>query len=354
MRVGILISSLHGGGAEVVARNWCLGLQRRGHEVVLLTMDGSHDDPAIEGARRDFDGSTRWRRWVGAPLWLRRTVRDEQCDVVVSLLTFPNLLLLLSQLGTKGSPVVVSEHCMSSMMIGAGPGSIVKRWLARFLYRRADGVVAVSHAVGADLVARWAVRPDRLWMIPNPVVDVEGSEHAGSVPSVTVGYVGRLVPLKRPERVLETVGELVRLGVDARCVIIGDGPMRPALQAQADDCDIECAFLGWLDEWSEHAPAMDCVVLPSDAEGFGNVLVEAASLGVAVVAPGRALGVGDAVVPGVTGVLALSARPRDLADAVLAAVAQRGEDPRSAWLRWFSIDNSAARLDRVLAQVARA
>ena len=86
---------------------------------------------------------------------------------------------------------------------------------------------------------------------------------------------------------------------------------------------------------------------PHFDDGGAVVLVEAAAAGYPSVAISGALGVADAIVPGITGELALSADPADIADALLRAadLTLTGIDP---WLRRFSIEASGADLERVL------
>jgi glycosyltransferase involved in cell wall biosynthesis len=90
--------------------------------------------------------------------------------------------------------------------------------------------------------------------------------------------------------------------------------------------------------------------IPSRCEGFPNVVVEAAA-GIQSVAISNALGVADAVVPGLTGELAISDDPSDIADAVERA-ATRSVDA-GAWLERFSVDNSTEHLLAVFEHVRR-
>jgi glycosyltransferase involved in cell wall biosynthesis len=84
-------------------------------------------------------------------------------------------------------------------------------------------------------------------------------------------------------------------------------------------------------------------------EGFGNVLVEAAYARIPSVAWSCALGVADAIVPGVTGELAISADPIDLADAVSSAV--RIEGRIGDWYTRFSREESTAIFTRTIERV---
>jgi glycosyltransferase involved in cell wall biosynthesis len=86
-------------------------------------------------------------------------------------------------------------------------------------------------------------------------------------------------------------------------------------------------------------------------EGFGNVLIEAAAAGIPSVARSSALGVADAVIPGVTGELVASGTPEQLADGVLRAITARPADPVAAWLRRFTTQSSSDTLLELIGRV---
>jgi glycosyltransferase involved in cell wall biosynthesis len=62
-----------------------------------------------------------------------------------------------------------------------------------------------------------------------------------------------------------------------RLCIVGDGPLRPALEARAAQPDIAGAvtFAGWRENAAELMPAFDLMVVPSRWEGLGLVALEA-------------------------------------------------------------------------------
>ena len=360
MRIGVLVHDLSGGGAEAVARSWAPGLVELGHEVVVLLYGRSagDDDAEVPVVAFPGRGSSTVVRWTSLPWWVRREAERRGLDVVLSVLDFSNVVALVSGLGGSRA-VVISEHAVPSLLWRhRGASGVVKRAAARLLYRRADAVLAVSHAVATDLRVALSVPADRVAVLSNPVVVRPPASRRAGPPGATsrrVLLVGRCASEKRMDRGLEVVRELRRRGLDWTCCVMGDGPLRPSLQrtAQAEGLPVE--FAGWVSPWPDRARPGDVLLVASDLEGFGNVLVEAAAAGVPSVAPSPALGVVDAVLPGVTAVLSPTTRVEDLADAVVqAADLQVRSSAVPTWLERFTPDATARALERVLTRVVDA
>jgi glycosyltransferase involved in cell wall biosynthesis len=370
MRIGLLIHSLDGGGAEAVARLWVTELSARGHRLVCLVYGPTQyqpTNPAIEVI--SFPGSSAAQRWAKLSSWVRREASAHALDAVVSVLDFSSITLLRAFGGRSDRPaLVLTEHSVPDLMWRhEGAGGHVKRLLAKGLYRRADAVVAVSHAVATDLRVAQAISAERLFVLPNAVSEVEsalgdadGRLTAGrpsGAPDDVSGeprllYVGRLSPEKRPDRFLDTMRELRDRGIGWRGLVIGAGSELASLQESVVRDGLPIDFAGWVQPWQRLVRPGDCLLLTSDVEGLGNVLIESAIVGVPCVAPSSALGVADAVVSGVTGVLARSPRPVDLADAVVEAAALRW-DPAAVtgWLRNFEPGVAAERLEEIIRAV---
>ena len=73
--------------------------------------------------------------------------------------------------------------------------------------------------------------------------------------------------------------------------------------------------------------------------------------GIPAVARSAALGVADAIIPGVTGELALGSLPGDLGDAVLRAVRPSSENMQQRWLEHFSVRRSTELLEATLGRI---
>jgi phosphatidylinositol alpha 1,6-mannosyltransferase len=183
------------------------------------------------------------------------------------------------------------------------------RWL-RHVHSQADLTLAPSEASLADLadnaVARCALwgrgvdaatfHPSRRAAPGTRAVRASVLEGAPAGTAV-VGYVGRLAPEKRVER-LRGVATLA--GV--RLVVVGDGPSRPGLERLLRGT--ATTFLGRLDgdELADAYAALDVFVHTGTHETFGQTLQEAMASGVPVVAP-AAGGPLDVVAEGETGYL---------------------------------------------------
>ena len=390
-RILFVIPSLHGGGAEFVARTWMGWLADQGYEVrVVLTAAEVKPEYLPEGVEaHSLSGAHGQVPKVAA---LRRRLLDWQPDVALSLQAHPNLLLLTATrlVPVRQRPrVLVSERNLVSLGLpGSARAHRVKVWLAKRLYPWADHVIAISHPVAAEMVAAFGVRGDRITVVANPATaklrgtargsqrgqgttevhaqgasgELSGTEigatttvtrserRPGSADGIQIVLACRLVEQKRPLLAIAAAAELTRRGVPVEVVSFGGGPLLDDVQAAARHENVVFHHRGWVENWFDHFGANAVALLTSSREGFGNVLVEAAAAGYPAVAVSGALGVADAIVPGITGELALSAHPVDLADAILRAADLTLENIEP-WLARFSEESSGADLERVLLRV---
>ncbi|MGV3712503.1 glycosyltransferase family 4 protein [Pseudolysinimonas sp.] len=199
--------------------------------------------------------------------------------------------------------------------------------LTRWIHEGADLTLAPSTTALADLRAAGVSRLER-W---GRGVDIERYHprrraHAGVAglrarlarsDEVVVGYVGRVAPEKRLERLAELRGI-----PGLRLVIVGDGPAMPSVTRALDGMPVD--FLGALhgDDLAEAYAAFDVFVHTGTEETFGQTLQEAHASGLPVVAP-RAGGPIDLVATGVDGILYDPASDSELREAVAGLVASR-------------------------------
>lgn len=113
-----------------------------------------------------------------------------------------------------------------------------------------------------------------------------GGEGEGEGGPPVLLYCGKLIPIKEPQLLLTAFAALRRSGVVATLVLAGDGPLRPELEAWVRAHRVpDVHFLGFKNQSELPAlyAAADALVLPSQRETFGLVVVEAQSAGLPVI-----------------------------------------------------------------------
>lgn len=131
-------------------------------------------------------------------------------------------------------------------------------------------------------------------------------------------FSGRLVARKGVEYLLEAWRDLSSAFPDARLLLLGDGPLKEALEEMSQRLGIGATarFLGRVDNVPEHLRAADLFVLSSLQEGMPNSLLEAMATGLPVVST-RIGGAVDVVVDGENGLLVEPGDPGGLAKGIV-------------------------------------
>ena len=147
----------------------------------------------------------------------------------------------------------------------------------RVLARTTDRIVAVGQQVRDDLLAADIGRPDQYVVIPpgiavrTPPPRAEAKALLG-LSGPVVSTVGRLIPIKRPDRLLG----VARLLPDVTFLVAGEGPLHEQSRRDAPD---NVRFLGWRADVETIHAASDVALLTSDNEGMPVTLIEAALCG---------------------------------------------------------------------------
>ncbi len=236
-------------------------------------------------------------------------------------------------------PVVVHTPHGHAFHGYLGPwGSAALRAAEALLACWTDAVVCLTEAERQDHLRLGVGRPDQLHVVHsgvdlarfhNPPADPHRKRRELGLPEgvPVVGCVARLVPVKGVQHLLEAV-PLIRRSVPGTVVVfVGDGELRPQLEARARELGVEGAvrFLGLRRDVHELLPLFDVAVLPSLNEGMGKAAVEAMAAGKPVVASAVS-GLQDVVRHGQTGILVPPADPEALARATVALL----QDPERA------------------------
>jgi glycosyltransferase involved in cell wall biosynthesis len=273
-----------------------------------------------------------------------------------------NGMPFFSPLWYRGPRIVFLHHVHAEMwrMVLSGAlgkmGETVERRVAPPFYRRSR-IVTLSASSRDEIVDLLGIPSANITVAP-PGTDPVFSPGGTRSPSPLVVAVGRLVPVKRFDRLIEALVEAKRAQPALRAVIIGEGYERSALE----DLVRRRGAQDWLDlpGYRPEAELVDwyrrawVVASASQREGWGMTLTEAAACATPAVATDIA-GHRDAVIDGQTGILV--ADPADLGRALAGVLGDRPRRQRLAQAalersRWFTWEATArTTFDALAAQV---
>lgn len=296
------------GGAEVYLDEATRGLAARGWEVTVATASypGGAADEVVDGVRTVRRGGRLGVYVWAAVAYLRGTFGAP--DVIVDV---QNGIPFWATLWSR-RPVVVLHHHAHREQWRALFGDVIGRigwWiesvLAPRLQRRARWIT-VSAASRDDLLSV-GVPADRIDVVHN---GTRALARDGVTTSATPRLIvlGRLVPHKRVELAIDAVAELVDEFPGLTLDVVGGGEWHDDIVAHAAAAGVadRVTMHGHVDEERKRRllGAAWVHALPSVKEGWGLVVVEAASLGVPTVAFAEAGGVRGSIRDGTTGLLA--------------------------------------------------
>ncbi|MEV6849066.1 glycosyltransferase [Actinoplanes sp. NPDC051411] len=204
-----------------------------------------------------------------------------------------------------GVPLIVTTHGhdVTRQPDSDGLKGVRYRRNLRSVFDRASLIIAVSEVIRERAIARGA-DPSRV-RVHHTGVPVPPALPSVS-PSWDVTFIGRFVDKKGADDLVAALGKLG----PARALFIGDGPLRPQVEAQARSLGVDATFTGALPpaEVTSRLAASRILAAPSrtaadgDTEGLPTTVLEAGALGVPVVSTFHS-GIPEAVVDGVTGLL---------------------------------------------------
>jgi glycosyltransferase involved in cell wall biosynthesis len=352
-------SSLGWGGQEIRILSESKGLAERGHQATILC-------PA---EARIFGEATAWgipavalpiaRKRPAGVAALRDWLRSNRCDVLNTHSSTDSWLAALAvALLERRPPIVRTRHISAPV-----PRNPFSRWLYE---RAAARIVTTGEALKRQLVDDNGLRAERIESVPTgidagrfrPGDRAAAREKLGLAAGATlVGIVATLRSWKGHTFLLEAMRSLPQ---HVQLVIVGDGPMRAALERLVADSGLaqrvrmagdQADVLPWLH-------ALDIFVLPSYAnEGVPQALIQAMLCGL----PCVTTPVGSIAELARNGETALVVPARD-AEALAAAIAQLADDPghaaelgraaRRHCVENFSYERMLDRMEAIYVEVA--
>jgi len=204
----------------------------------------------------------------------RLILRDEGYDVIT--VQDPYFLGILGLVLSRQFQIPLEVQVHGWEQIG-----VLKRLIRRVVLKRATGVRVVSERMKKDVMA-CGVSEQRITVV-SVYTDVRLGEKKSSE-VFTFITVARLVWVKRILMQLSVAATLKASGHIFQLIIVGDGEERISLETRTRELNLLdiVHFVGWKDavQLADLYAKSDCLLLTSDSEGWGRVILEAGSYGV--------------------------------------------------------------------------
>jgi L-malate glycosyltransferase len=204
-------------------------------------------------------------------------------------------------------PVITTLHGTDITLVGADRSYLP---ITRYGIVQSDGVTAISHYL--KNATNEIFHFDDITVIPNFVCQYDYTRHPVSELRASLAphgepllvHVSNFRPVKRPVDCVEILARVLKQGINARLVMVGDGSERTNVEHRARCLGVhdQCSFVGKQPKIAEYLSVADVLLLPSEQESFGLAALEAMACEVPVVAS-RVGGIPEVVTDGETGFL---------------------------------------------------
>ena len=291
MKIAFIIQNYnYHGGAQKTA-SIAQHLQSLGHEVTIIVIRCDEGD--LESRPNHFSNTIDLNAssLLSSILKLAKIFRETQYDIFICIGGYSNLSAGLAKFLTRSSkPIIGSENFAKSVLIGDYPKLLLRFSLPlfRFAYTKLNGLLFVSDSLRLEFLKKNSWHPSRCITIYNPVLfsKIKHKENLkNKVSEFTFLGVGVLEPRKRFDLLLKSFAIVTLTNPRDKLLIAGTGSQKNKLQNLAKKLGIESQvrFLGFVENVDELMQKSDVLVLTSNSEAFGMVLVEGLAAGLQVV-----------------------------------------------------------------------
>jgi glycosyltransferase involved in cell wall biosynthesis len=331
------------GGAERRIYELSTRLVNRGHEVHWYSLAWWWDerkvmDIEMEGIK--FHGVSKPkplysedRRSISEAIFfslhLLKPIMKEKFDVVdcQGFPFFSSFVCKFHQLIGRSKMIITLHEVWGDYWYEyLGKAGIFGKLVERSMLALTDRFITVSQKTERDLQA--IKRTDKSSIIPNGI----DLNQIMNVKQANTGFdllfVGRLIKEKKVDLLVRSLPKVFETCPNVKCMVVGDGPERSRLEELCNELELTdtVEFTGFMDGYNELIGTMKStkvLVLPSEREGFGMVVVEANACGIPVVVVDYPMNAAkDLVQKGKNGYIS-KPDPEDLAQTIIKTLKNR-------------------------------
>lgn len=294
-KVTFILGSMGRGGAERVISILSKYYAEKGYSTDIIVLLNNEVGYKLHESTKlvDFTGNTS-SRLKRMPYWIksiRKYVKQEKPDVIVSFVASINVIVLNACRGLK-TKVIVSERNDPRL---DGRSKIVD-FMTKMLYPKAYSVVFQT-----ERAKSYFPKLKNSTIIANPI-SVENK--ADSTNEYKIVNVGRLMEQKNQKMLINAFSRLAKVNDQAFLEIYGEGCLKEQLQEQIDSLGLgeRAKLMGNQENVVDLISDAGVFCLSSDYEGLSNALLEAMMLGIPCVST-KCAGADEYIIDGENGFL---------------------------------------------------
>jgi glycosyltransferase involved in cell wall biosynthesis len=331
-RILFFVWNLEIGGAEWVITNLSNEFMKMGLEVTLISKKGGNLLKQLNASIVVYDMKNNLLKTI---IILFKSLIPNKFDCVFSTQPLASTTLSFIHLFCfSNCELIIREpsHFRYYIKQHKGFEGHVLKLLAGAAYKRADLIIANSmDTLEALFQYKIIKQSQKTSIISNPLAIEDIIEKSKlAVPlaidkkSRLIISIGRLVPMKNMNILIESFSIVREKFTDSKLIILGEGPEKIRLEKLAKELGIEkhVHFLGKVSNPYPYLAKAEVFVLASENEGFGMAVAEALALGIPVVATNNS-GPRDILLNGKIGNLVPIGSATLLADAIVQNLCQR-------------------------------
>lgn len=163
--------------------------------------------------------------------------------------------------------------------------SLINSFLLRIVFKTSKQLIVLEEITKNKLL-KIGIKDNKIFNAVNGVEINKLKSYSSVSNEIVLLYVGRLVPIKGCDYLLNSCSILDSRKINWKLLLIGDGPLQSNLELLAKKLKISdrVYFKGYQTNTIEFMRNADLLVLPSRSEGMSNALLEAVSVGLPIVA----------------------------------------------------------------------
>ena len=314
-----VIARMNVGGPAFLIKELMSGIDQEQFDQILVYGVCEGDEVEIEGVKnlgrtikiKDLRRSLGIQADLKALKAIKNVIRSEKPDVIDTHTFKAGFLVRFIYLFSFKRNTKIIHHYHGHLLSGYfRPRTLtIYKIIERILAVKANVLVTDGLSITNELVANGIAPIEKFRQITPGVAFPAGvlvssklSDFESSAGKVVIAFIGRLVPIKRPDRFLEVVKVLSKNRTDCEFYMYGEGELRESIKARISREDLPVKLMPFEKNIFQILKNVDLLVMTSDNEGTPLTVMEASYAGVPCF--GTNVGsMGDIVENGINGYL---------------------------------------------------